>query len=118
MNTNSISIPYLNEVLAWNDQLGGLPALPLIFVGCLGLGYLLKAIAAFDNRYIPRWVISFAVIANLAIAPKAADMSLRVWSGRTIVLGIITAAFAWMMHHFLLKRLEKKFGWFDDEPKP
>jgi hypothetical protein len=87
----------------------------LIFVGCIGLGYILKAISAFDNRYIPRWVIGFAVLANLAIAPRDLAMSVRVWTGRTIILGIITASFAWMVHHFLLKKLETKFGWFDNE---
>lgn len=112
--TNSIptAIPYLEHVLKVYEQLYGLPALPLIFVGCIALGYALKSLKAFDNRYIPRWVFGFAVICNLVLAPFEEGTSMRIWAGRTVILGVITAAAAWLFHAAVLKKIERKFGWF------
>lgn len=102
--TNSTA--YLQQVLQINDQLLGLPALPLVFVGCLAVGYMSKAIPFLDNRWIPAVVLGFAVLAYLGMTPLSDAPSVF----RAVVLGVIAGAAAWLVHNKFLSRWEKPAG--------
>lgn len=72
MNTNNVPAAanqYLQEVLKWNDTLLGLPALPLILIGCLALGLAVQVIPWISNRFYSTVVLVFAILANVLIAP-------------------------------------------------
>jgi hypothetical protein len=60
-------LPYLDEALKVNEALLGLPALPLVLLGALALGYFLKFIPPFKNEWIPFGVVTGAILANLGI---------------------------------------------------
>lgn len=107
------STPYLEQVLRLNEQLLGLPALPLVFVGCLAVGYMSKAIPFFDNRWIPAVVLGFAVLAYLGMTPLADIQSVC----RALVLGVIAGAAAWLVHNKFLSRWEKPSGGQEDKEK-
>lgn len=62
------SIPYLGEVLKVNEALLGLPALPLVLLLSIALGYVLKFIPVYPNNWIPIGVIVGAMLANVGIA--------------------------------------------------
>lgn len=102
MNTNAI--PYLNDVLKINDTLMGLPALPLVALGCVAFGYFLKAIPVYRNRWIPTGVFAFGVVLNLLITPVQ-----NVQDGaRVLILGLVAGGLAWVAHRKLLSK------WIDD----
>lgn len=96
MNTNSIPEvnTYLNQLTEWSDKLLGLPALPLVFIGCLAIGYLLAAIPPYPNRWIPPGVFAFGVAANLVVTP----LQNKVDVGRAIIIGLIAGGLSWLVH--------------------
>lgn len=62
------SVPYLDQVLKANEALLGLPALPLVLLLAIALGYVLKFIPVYPNNWIPIGVILGAILANVGIA--------------------------------------------------
>ncbi len=62
------SVPYLDQVLKANEALLGLPALPLVLLLSIALGYVLKFIPIYPNNWIPIGVIVGAILANVGIA--------------------------------------------------
>lgn len=107
MNTNSI--PYLDQVLRFNEQLLGLPALPLVFAGCLAFGYALKAMPFVSNRFIPLWVILGGILGNITLAlgtMTGSGLAIAAAIGRQAILGLIVAAAAWLVHNKFLKKYE------------
>lgn len=104
----------------WWDQasemlgkLNGAPSLLLILFSCIGVGYGLRWIKRFPNNAIPIVVILWGGLFNLLIADTA-SIALRIWLGRNLLVGLIVGVASWALHMTLLKKLEKKFGWFED----
>jgi len=112
--TNEMVIPYLDQVLKVNDALLGIPALPLVFLGCIVLGYMLKAVPFVRNRWIPACSFVFGILCNLGITPlqNLAD------GIRAVILGMVSAGAAWFAHQKWLKTLidEKLFQANDTNP--
>lgn len=102
MNTNSV--PYLDQVLKINDALLGLPALPLVAVGCLAAGYFFKAIPIYKNRWIPAGVFACGVILNVLITPLDSVPS----TARAVILGLVAGGLSWVAHRKLLSK------WLDE----
>ena len=98
MNTNSI--PYLDQLLQWSDQMNGLPALPLVFLGCLASGYVFAAIPVYKNRWIPAGVFAVGVVFNLSITPLD---NLQAGT-RAVILGLIAGGASWLFHKLVLSR--------------
>lgn len=95
----------METLLKLNDQLAGAPSGVLLVIFAISLGYLLKTIAAFPNRYIPLVVVAFCTIGFLIIAPaRPADMELRIYLGRNFLIGFIIGFLAWTFHAQILKR--------------
>lgn len=102
MDTNSI--PYMEQVLKVNDALLGLPALPLVLVGCVMFGYFLKAIPPFPNRWIPAANFAAGILLNLTITPLRGPQE---WT-RAVILGMVASGAAWVLHKKVMSR------WVDD----
>lgn len=103
MSTNAV--PYLEQVLKVNDALLGLPALPLVALGCLAFGYFLKAIPVYKNRWIPAGVFTCGVVLNLLITPID-----NVQAGaRALILGLTAGGLSWVAHRKVFSR------WINDD---
>lgn len=98
MNTNSV--PYLEQVLKINDTLLGLPALPLVALGCLAFGYFLKAIPVYKNRWIPAGVFACGTLLNLAITPIDNIQA----ATRALILGLVAGGISIVVHRKVMSR--------------
>lgn len=98
MNTNSI--PQLDQLLKINDQLLGLPALPLVFIGCIAAGLLLKAVPVYPNNWIPSGVFATGILFNLLVTPLT-DVANSV---RALILGLIAGGGAWIAHRKVISK--------------
>lgn len=114
MNTIEGGIESMVQIL---QRLDGAPAIALIFVSCLVLGYVLKGVRQFPNSAIPTAVILWGAIVNPVIADAMNDTPLRIWMIRNVLVGAITGFAAWMAHMSILSRIEDKLGLFT-KPKP
>lgn len=108
--TNSVAIPYLDQVLKANDALLGLPALPLVLVLAIAIGYLLKFIPVYPNNWVPIGVILGAVLANVVIAISDGKGNYA----RAVIYGIIVGVASIAIHRKWLKDWldPKMFGAF------
>ena len=102
----------LVEVLA---KLNGLPGFALVFLLCLGFGFLLKTISRFPNEAIPLAVVLMGAIFNTLLAdPKADTLPFRLWLFKNVVVGALVGLAAWGVHHNRTRiPLLKKF--FEEE---
>lgn len=116
MITNSI--PYLDQVLRYNDALLGLPALPLVFISCLALGYAAKACPFVPNRHIPLVVLLGGTLGNIVLGLgglRGPMQSVTQDIARQSMLGLIVSCVAWYVHSRYLKKFESTDN---DPPKP
>ena len=95
--TNEIST-YITKAIEVNDALLGLPALPLVFLGCIAWGYVCKATPFVPNKYIPLLNFVFGCAMNAIIDTKQPI-------GRAIILGLIASVAAWVVHYKWLYKL-------------
>ena len=96
----------MDEILKWNEQLIGAPSGVLLAGFAIALGYVLKTIPAFNNKFIPLIVVCFCTVGFMLIAPaRPADMALRIWLARNFIIGFIIGFAAWTLHAQLLRRL-------------
>lgn len=108
----------MEEIIKLNDQLAGAPAGVLLGIFAIALGYILKTIPAFPNKYIPLVVVAFCTVGFMVIAPaRPADMLPRIYHGRDFIIGFIIGFAAWTFHAQILKRwVDPKF--LKDEQPP
>lgn len=107
----------METLLKLNDQLAGAPSGVLLVIFAIALGYLLKTIAAFPNKYIPLVVVVFCTVGFLIIAPaRPADMALRIYLGRNFLIGFIIGFLAWTFHAQILKRWVDPKLFSDNQP--
>lgn len=101
--TNSVAIPYLEQVMKYSDTLLGLPAIPLLLIGCLAVGYLFKAIPVYPNKWIPLGVYGVGIVGSFALTPLKSGVEI----GRALIYGIVVAAFAIFIHRKWLSKYDK-----------
>ena len=98
---------YLNQLLSVLDKIQGMSAVALVCFSCIVVGYILRFIKSFPNDGIPVAVILWGAVAMLVIAdPHPAAVSLRIWTARNFMVGIIVGFIAWMLHKVVLGRIE------------
>ena len=104
------SVPYLDQVLKVNDALLGLPALPLVAVLAIAIGYVLKFLPFYPNNYVPIGVIVGAMLANVLIALSDGSGNYV----RAVIFGIIVGVASIAIHRKWLKDWldPKMFGAF------
>src|SRR5262249_39399457 len=99
---------WLNQLLSALDKIQGLPAAALVCFGCIVFGYILRFIKPFPNQGIPVAVILTGAVGMLLLAdPRASSMPARIWTMRNLLVGLIIGFVAWMLHKFVLTRVEK-----------
>lgn len=99
MTNEPTVLPYLNEALKINDALLGLPALPMVLIGCIVCGYMCKLIPRVQNRWIPGVVFAVGIGLNICmvIPCSLAD------GARAVILGMVAGGASILIHRKLLK---------------
>lgn len=107
---------YLDKLVQLNDKLLGLPALPLIIIGCIAIGYIVKGIPFVKNESIDTVQFCFATIGYPILGVittnfKAAWYITMAIVFKNAILGMIGSAVAKVAYKRILKPLEKRLGW-------
>lgn len=115
----AVGIESLDKVLGWLDKLQGMSAVALIFLSCIGLGYILRYVKQFPNGGIPLAVVLWGTAAMMIAADaRANNMPARVWVVRNAMIGITIGVSAILFHKYILRFAEewlgKKFPKFGD----
>lgn len=110
MNTNTIT-EYFDKAVQLNDRLLALPALPLVVLGLLALGYALKAMPFIRNNHIPAWNGLAAILGYelLGLAAVPVESNWQVWAAsltRNFFLAVVAWGIAWRFHAKVLRRWE------------
>jgi hypothetical protein len=99
----------METLIKLNDQLAGAPAGVLVVFFCIAIGYLLKGISLFRNRYIPLVVVVCSTGLFMALSPtREPNVLLRIWLTRNFIVGFILGFAAWALHKALLQHIEDK----------
>jgi hypothetical protein len=109
-----------DELCKWNAYLMGAPSGVLVAIFAITLGYVLKTIPRFDNRYIPIVVVSFCTCTFMLVAPTCdINTPLRIWLARNFMIGLVIGGAAWLFHaQFLRRFVDPRFFQVDDtKPK-
>lgn len=102
--------PYLEEVVGWLQKLDGAPATLLVMIACWVIGYMLRYFKGFPNDGIPVAVVLFGGVVYPLIADANNDLPFRIWIIRNMLIGLIIGLAAWMLHKFVLSKVEDKLG--------
>ena len=96
----------MKDLIQLNDQLYGAPSGVLLMFFAIALGYLLKTIPGFNNKWIPLVVVVVGTAGFMLAAPsRPADMALRIYLVRNFLIGFVIGFAAWTFHAQVLKRL-------------
>lgn len=98
---------YIDQAINALNKLYGLPAAALVLLSCVAVGYVLRFIKRFPNDGIPVAVILWGAVAMSLVADsRAANMSLRVWIVRNVLVGLGIGFGAWVTHKMVLSKIE------------
>ncbi len=104
----------VQTLIDYLNKLYGLPAVVLVAMSCIVVGYMLKFVKKFPNDSIPIAVLTWGAM----FLPLLSDYQpghMRIQIIRNVFVGFIAAFGAWLVHDKILKRLEDKLGWFADD---
>lgn len=108
---------FLENSIDYLQKLEGAPAIVLVALCGIVLGYVLKRFKRFPNDGIPVAVILFGGVLYPLIADANNDLTLRVWLVRNVIIGLIINFVAWIFHNKLLKRFLDPLIIASDSPK-
>lgn len=98
---------YIDQAVDLLQKLNGLPAIALVAISCLVVGYVLRFIKKFPNDAIPVvvtiWGMWYAVVAD-----ANNTIPLRVWTVRNLLIGLVVGFLAWLFHNLILSKIEDK----------
>jgi hypothetical protein len=92
-------IPYVSQVVKWSNALYNLPAIPLVVIGCIMVGYFAKLVPIIPNSWIPGIVFLVGIAANIVMTPLD---SAQDW-GRAVILGLVAGGGSIVVHRKWLK---------------
>ena len=99
----------VEQILHGLNVVNGLPGHAVVGLSCIIMGYTLRFIKRFPNDGIPLACILWGMAFNPMIADvRLPGTSLRIWLVRNALLGLIIGGGAWMLHKYLLSRIEDK----------
>lgn len=108
----------METLVKLNDQLMGAPSGILIGIFAIALGYVLKTIPSFNNKYIPLVVVLGCTVGFMFIAPpNVSNLDSRIYWGRNLFFGFIIGFGAWTFHAQILRRwIDPKLFAQSDQP--
>ena len=99
----------MNKLIEWNNELNGAPAGLLVVFISICIGYLLRGIRVFENRFIPLAVVIASTTLFMLLSPtRDAETPLRIWLTRNFIIGFILGFAAWASHKLILQHIEDK----------
>lgn len=90
-----------------NTYLDGAPVYVVTCLGCLIVGYALRAAKRFPNDAIPLCVIGAGGLIYLLMAPVADGQTLRGWVVKSIVCGMFWGLVTWLAHNVIISKVEE-----------
>lgn len=109
MNTNTMDSLGLGveQATHWLDQIQGWSAAALVMGCCIVVGYALRFIKQFPNDGIPLAVILTGGLCMMLLAdPRPSSVSMRIWTTRNLIVGLIIGFAAWMGHKLIISKIE------------
>lgn len=107
----------METLIKLNDELAGAPSGVLLALFAIALGYILKTIPAFNNKYIPLVVVAVCTFGFMLIAPEPGEIKWRIWIVRNFIIGFIIGFVAWTFHAQILRRWVDPI-FYKDKPEP
>lgn len=107
----------LENSIDYLQKLEGAPAILLVVLSAIVLGYVLRRIKGFPNNGIPVVVVLWGGIIYPLIADANNDLTLRVWLVRNVAIGLIAGFVAWIFHNKILKPYLDKFIVKEETPE-
>ncbi len=107
----------ISKLIELLNQFYGMPVIAVVFFSAIVFGYLWKCVAWLPNRLIPAAVVLGSGICLVLLSTRTSGESFRIWLVKNFLLGIIVGLLAWLVHNKALKRLEERFGLFEDNEK-
>lgn len=105
--TNELS-SWIGTVTGAVQQMQQWPVAVLLVAALVVFGSVLKSMEVFPNRFIPVAVLALGGLLNAFLGdPGTIPPTQRYPMAVLAVQGTLLGAFAWILHHFLLRRLEK-----------
>lgn len=106
-----------DKIFEFLNSLGGMPAASLVFLLCLGAGFILKKSPVIHNSSVPLLVVMIGAIALPLLSDFQSSQlsSSRVYYTRQTIVGFLCGTAAWLCHRWLLKPLLAKFGIKEDD---
>jgi hypothetical protein len=92
-------VPYVAQVVKWSNALYNLPAIPLVVIGCIMVGYFAKLVPIIPNTWIPGIVFLVGIAANLVMTPLNSGPD---WA-RAVILGLVAGGGSIFVHRKWLK---------------
>lgn len=106
-------VNYIDQGLSILNQIQGLSAVGLVALLCLATGYAWRFLRFkwFPNDAIPLVVMFTGSIFMMLLADaRPTSMPMRIWTVRNFVVGFIIGAAMWVLHNYVLWRLENWIG--------
>lgn len=98
---------YIDKAIEVLNRIEGFPAAALVFLTCIAIGYIIRAIPQIPNGAIPAVIILWGgFFMGLIANSRDNSMSLRVWIVRNAAVGISIGLIAWLTHRFAISYLE------------
>ena len=97
------------------DALYGLPGVVLTLLFCIGIGYFLKLMQFFPNKWIPLPVVCWGVLWNILLRPPPAP-GVAPWQHycRLAAVGFLIGLTACILYDKILSKLEDHWPWLKD----
>lgn len=111
----------LDKLIAWNDKLLGLPALPFLVVGCIAFGYFIKGVPFIHDKWVPFSCHAFGILGYMALGCITMNFSapwMIVFATlfKNGVIGMIASVSSRMIYRSVIKPLERRLGMSDSDP--
>jgi hypothetical protein len=95
----------LTDFVSWAMNLG---AAPFTVLAVIAVGYVLRLVPAFPNKWLPATCVVVGTIIFPVLAHHHADDTEANYLVRTIFMGMIIGFGAWAFHNKILKSVEDK----------
>lgn len=99
---------YIDQAVDILQKIAGLPAIALVAISCLVVGYVLRFFKRFPNDAIPVVVVIWGAVWYTCVADANNTIPLRVWLFRNVAIGLIIGCGTWLLHRYGLKFIETK----------
>ena len=100
----------LDQITDATNWLTNLGAAPFTAITCILLGYLLRFIPIFPNKWIPFACVIVGPVMFCIVNPHASSVTNTAFYAHSIVGGIFVGIATWLLHDKFISKWEDKLG--------